>query len=417
MYVYMGAKPWLLIGDPYLAHELLSINGSATADRPFQLFTHEYFAQDRGINFCNPSSQWSTTRGAVLRLIGPKSILPIRAIVESEINEFIEGILSSGDNQIDILQPLELSVMNALLRITVGKRASTVEDPFFINIRAALHEGFTYSDIMKDMNTFFPIFPILDYLFHRPQMERFVRDKFIPMYDKLIKEALENDGNCIAKELHQLDYMDEMAVIVTITWNVVMLCCHVDVQNTLQKEIDTFITMFKRLPTFDDRDHFSHLISFQKECIRYRPFTITGLHHETTKDVSCRGYYIPKGTTIASNMRAMHMSPDIFDDPETFKPDRLIHHLKPMSALVNAAVQDRDLYIFGWGRRTCIGAHLAEMQMFTILVNLLAQCVIEPAIDQDQIPRLPNPDNLNDYASLVMPQGTVVRIRKRPITP
>ncbi|KAI9492551.1 cytochrome P450 [Zychaea mexicana] len=133
------------------------------------------------------------------------------------------------------------------------------------------------------------------------------------------------------------------------------LCCHHEAQHKLREEVDQFIAENERLPTMQ----LPHLISATKECMRYRPIASPfGILHETTEDLLCRGYFIPKGTSIAYNMRAMHESPDVYDDPDKFIPNRFLNRLKPMSALANGPIHERDHYNFGWGRRTCPGIHL-----------------------------------------------------------
>ena len=64
MKVYMGVKPWILLGDASLAHEILSQNGGVTSNRPFQHYTHKLYSRNRGIIFPNPSDEWNKTRTA-----------------------------------------------------------------------------------------------------------------------------------------------------------------------------------------------------------------------------------------------------------------------------------------------------------------------------------------------------------------
>lgn len=38
MKIYVGVQPWIVLGDPYLAHEILAVNGSVTSNRPYLTF-------------------------------------------------------------------------------------------------------------------------------------------------------------------------------------------------------------------------------------------------------------------------------------------------------------------------------------------------------------------------------------------
>ena len=42
------------------------------------------------------------------------------------------------------------------------------------------------------------------------------------------------------------------------------------------------------------------------------------------EDTTLRGFFIPKGTTIFANFYAHHRNPEIFPEPETFKPERFL---------------------------------------------------------------------------------------------
>lgn len=42
--VYFGVQPWIMISDPNIAHELFSTKGSVTSGRPWQLYSHQYYA-------------------------------------------------------------------------------------------------------------------------------------------------------------------------------------------------------------------------------------------------------------------------------------------------------------------------------------------------------------------------------------
>lgn len=64
-----------------------------------------------------------------------------------------------------------------------------------------------------------------------------------------------------------------------------------------------------------------------------------------------RGNIIEKGTTIVGNMRALHTSTELFEDPEEFKPERFLGRpALTMFSEANGNVQDRTNFIFGFGR-------------------------------------------------------------------
>ncbi|KAI9253384.1 cytochrome P450 [Phascolomyces articulosus] len=430
MLVYMGVKSWYILGDPYLAHEVFCTNGSITSNRPFQTYTHQYYSQERGIIFPNPSDNWNKTRAAVLQWITPKNVSKMNHLLEPEADKLVEHLLdltTSQGGHVDIIKPLQLAAMNVILTMGFGKRASSMEDPTFKAIISNIENGLVHANIIRDMGTFLPLFSFVDRLF-QPGMRRFAQEDTIPLYTGLINEALATDVHCLAKHLSQLDHMDDLAMAVTMSdtiaagsdtiaittaWSIIILCCYQDIQKSLQEEVDQFITTHKRLPLFDEREQLPHLVSFQKESMRFRATTPFGLLHETSKDLICRDYFIPKGATIVSNMQAINMNPDVYDDPKQFLPERFLDKLKPMYASANAAVHERDHFNFGWGRRTCPGSFLAEVEIFYILARLLAKTKIEPTLDQEGQPNYPDLNALNEVGTVNLPKDTTVCITKR----
>lgn len=64
----------------------------------------------------------------------------------------------------------------------------------------------------------------------------------------------------------------------------VILCNHPKEQRQLQAEMDAFTEKYKRLPKFEERDHFPLLNSTQKECMRMRCVSPLGLARFVVKD-------------------------------------------------------------------------------------------------------------------------------------
>lgn len=65
-------------------------------------------------------------------------------------------------------------------------------------------------------------------------------------------------------------------------------------------------------------------------------------------------YYVPPGTEVHTQAWTMHRNASIFPEPEAFRPERWE---KPTKAMTD------NFYAFGGGARSCIGMHLARMEM------------------------------------------------------
>ncbi|KAI9245377.1 cytochrome P450 [Phascolomyces articulosus] len=435
MKIYMGVQEWVMISDPLIAHEIFMTKGSVTSGRPYQLYTHEHYSiHQRGVAFPNPGKQWKKTRTAALDILAPKNVDKFAPILEFESDFIVKHLLSAtlANGSVEVIKPFQAAAMNVVLTTALGKRATSLQDPLFKKIIHTVDTGMKLAGAAEDMSTFLPIVAILDVIFRKERrMREFITTKRNPLFRGLIKEALEGDVDCLVKSLYECkeEYdLDDDAILVTIndiiaagadtiavslSWAMVILCHHPEVQQQLRDEIDAFIKVHGHVPTFKDRDEVPFLISVQKECMRYRPTTPFGLLHEATEDLECRGYFIPKGTVLGSNMYAMHWDPEVYPEPEKFVADRFMDNTKTMFASANTRIENRDHYNFGWGRRICPGIHLAEVQMFNVMVRIIAKSVILPILGADGEPILPDLNGARDAGLVLQPLTDNVRIIER----
>ena len=82
---------------------------------------------------------------------------------------------------------------------------------------------------------------------------------------------------------------------------------------------------------------------------------------------------IPKGTHVVINLWAIHHDEALWEEPEQFKPSRFLDETG--NKLVN---KDR-LMAFGFGKRSCLGESLANLEMFLHTVGILQRFKVEAA--------------------------------------
>ncbi|KAL8591595.1 hypothetical protein ACOMHN_030481 [Nucella lapillus] len=81
-------------------------------------------------------------------------------------------------------------------------------------------------------------------------------------------------------------------------------------------------------------------------------------------DTVVDGYRVPAGYSVLYMTHAAHRDPSVFSSPEVFRPDRWND---------TKALSDDNLFVFGQGRRNCLGEHLTRYIMQSIVRHLL-QC-------------------------------------------
>lgn len=99
-----------------------------------------------------------------------------------------------------------------------------------------------------------------------------------------------------------------------------------------------------------------------KETLRLRP-VFPMVARSVKKPLELGEYTIPAGVTIMPNIALLHRRPDIYPEPDTFRPERFLE--KPPGAYAWIP--------FGGGIRRCIGASFSMLEMHVVLSTLLAR--------------------------------------------
>src|SRR5581483_2644947 len=107
-----------------------------------------------------------------------------------------------------------------------------------------------------------------------------------------------------------------------------------------------------------------------KEALRIRP-VIPGIGRVVKREpFALNGYRIPPGVEINPSIRMLHRSPELYPDPDAFRPERFLADDAP----------DTYTWIpFGGGTRRCLGASFAQMEMRTVLRRVLQRTARRPA--------------------------------------
>ncbi|KAJ7135500.1 cytochrome P450 [Mycena crocata] len=153
-----------------------------------------------------------------------------------------------------------------------------------------------------------------------------------------------------------------------------LMSLHPDIQKQAQAEIDQVVGRDARLLTVDDQKSLPYVTAVLKEILRWAPVAPLGLKHRVTKDDVYDGHLIPEGTIVIANIWAITHDSEIYPQPAVFDPTR---HLGE-----NPQPDPFD-FVFGYGRRVCPGATLAEESMFLAMSNILAAFNISKALDSE----------------------------------
>ena len=100
-----------------------------------------------------------------------------------------------------------------------------------------------------------------------------------------------------------------------------------------------------------------------EETHRVRPMMPIGGARKLTAPLQIRHYNLPAGTTVVNGLYLVHRRPDIYPEPEKFKPERFL----------GKRIDPYQWTPFGGGIRRCIGMHFAMFEMKVVLATVLQQ--------------------------------------------
>ncbi|KDQ14757.1 hypothetical protein BOTBODRAFT_32517 [Botryobasidium botryosum FD-172 SS1] len=187
------------------------------------------------------------------------------------------------------------------------------------------------------------------------------------------ENASEEDIKWVSGTLYAAGADTTAAVLATF---ILAMTIFPEAQKKAQQEIDRVIgSNSGRLPTLEDREDLPYVESIWKETLRWLPVTPLGAPHLVTEDDTYGGYYIPAQSTVLANIWAMSRDETTYADPDRFWPERY-------EGEKGKDVLDPRLFVFGFGRRTCAGAHFAESSLFMAISCILATFDISKARDE-----------------------------------
>lgn len=163
-----------------------------------------------------------------------------------------------------------------------------------------------------------------------------------------------------------------------LNWTWMLLAQHPEVEARLHAELDSVLG--GRTPTLADLKTLPYTEMVIKESLRLYPpaWTYSRL---ALKDVEVAGYSIAAGTTVGINAYAAHRDPQLWEEAESFIPERFDPD--------NADQLPRHAYVpFGGGPRICIGYAFAMMEAQLMLATIASRyrLVLSPGQTVEMLP-------------------------------
>ncbi|KAG2033763.1 cytochrome P450 [Suillus americanus] len=374
-------KKIVYIGRYKAAVDIMEHQGKLVADRPLMISAE---ISSGGMSFGNVpfGDRLHRMRRALHSYLQPKAAKAYQPLQMSHAKNIVVGILDDPHN---LQRHVITYAATTIMKIAYGKNTPTsATDPKILEVNQLVKT----SRAVQHHDTYLvDSIPWLKYLpwYGRDLKLRFEKSKKLHTSDlNRVKEQMHNNedvGPSFTKYMlensHLYGFTEiEIAFLAgsflkagshttsnTMCTVLMAAACFPEEQAIVQAELDAVIGRH-RAPTFADQKSLPRLQAFISEALRWRPPVPDGLAHQTIKDVIWENYCIPAGTTVYGNIWSICQDPDVFPEPDMFKPQRWIDDQGILR-------DDIKLFVFGFGRRVCPGQHVASRSVFITALLIL----------------------------------------------
>ncbi|NWZ65912.1 CP4V2 protein, partial [Acrocephalus arundinaceus] len=184
-----------------------------------------------------------------------------------------------------------------------------------------------------------------------------------------------------------------------INWVLYLLGRNPEAQKKVHRELDEVFDNTERFVTTDDLKNLRYLECVVKEALRLYP-SVPMFARTLREDCCIKGYQIPRGANVLVLTYALHRDPEVFPDPEEFRPERFFPE--------NCKGRHPYAYVpFSAGPRNCIGQRFAQMEEKTLLALILRHFWVESC---------QKPEDLGLCGELILRpnNGIWIKLKRRP---
>ncbi|XP_074075209.1 cytochrome P450 2F2-like [Macrotis lagotis] len=368
-----------------------------------------------GIAFSN-GPKWHTLRtftmGALKDMgLGTRSL---EERIQEEADALCKELGQPRDTAFNPVQLLGNAVSNVICAVVFGRRYE-YEDPDFKTLLDLLNDNFKLmSSQWGQMYNMFP--SVMDWvpgphqqIFHNFELLRaFIYDQ-IWKHQKSRKTGEPRDFiDCFLDQIEKEKqdpwshfYMDSLVMTthnlfggtettsITLRYGLLILLKYPDVTRKAQEEIDRVVGR-DRAPCLEDRENLPYTNAVVHEIQRLISILPMGLPRAITHDTHFRGYFLPKGTHVIPLLVSAHRDSIQFKDPRCFDPSNFMDDK-------GAFRPNKAFMPFAPGKRMCLGAGLAQMEIFLFLTTILQRFKLSPVEkpeDIDLTPQCRGPGNV-----------------------
>jgi cytochrome P450 len=144
-------------------------------------------------------------------------------------------------------------------------------------------------------------------------------------------------------------------------------------------------------------DGHEYLTATVQEILRWRPVLSTSAPRLVKEPITIGGWTYPPGVGLLASAYLVHHDPNIYPDPYEFRPERFLESPPGVYTWLP----------WGGGRRRCLGARFAMLELETVLRTVLERCELTPGVSGPEVARRQN-------IAITPAAGALTVLRDRP---
>ncbi|PWY67490.1 cytochrome P450 phenylacetate hydroxylase [Aspergillus eucalypticola CBS 122712] len=422
--IQLGNIPVVVVNSAAAAKVLFGHNAQALSSRPEFYTFHKIVSNTAGTTIgTSPYSESLKRRrkGAASALNRP-SVESYISHLDVESRSFVDELYSygnGGEKPVDPMPMIQRLSLSLSLTLNWGVRVASQEEDLFAEITHVEEEISKFRSTTGNLQDYIPLLRLNPFNSNSKVAKemRDRRDRYLTALNRDLDDRMEKgihkpciQANVILDKEAKLNSEELISISLTmlsggldtvttlVAWSIGLLSQRPDIQEKAANAIQDMYGHDQPLCDPMDDQKCAYVAALVRECLRYFTVLRLALPRTSIRDVVYNGIVIPKGTVFFLNSWACNMDPEVWSDPEEFRPERWLEQ------------PDAPLFTYGMGYRMCAGSLLANRELYLVFMRTLNGFRIEPLGETDWHPVRGN----SDPTSLVaIPQRYKVRFVPR----
>ncbi|KAG2414159.1 hypothetical protein HFD88_003350 [Aspergillus terreus] len=422
--IQLGNIPVIVVNSAAAAKVLFGQNAQALSSRPEFYTFHKIVSNTAGTTIgTSPYSDSLKRRrkGAASALNRP-SVESYVSHLDVESKAFVAELLKYGDagkTPVDPMAMIQRLSLSLALTLNWGVRVASQEEELFDEITHVEEEISKFRSTTGNLQDYVPLLRLNPFSSNSQKAKemRNRRDRYLNGLNRDLDDRMEKgihkpciQANVILDKEAKLNAEELTSISLTmlsggldtvttlVAWSIGMLAKRPDIQEKAFKAIGEFYGQDEPMCDAHDDQKCAYVAALVRECLRFFTVLRLALPRTSIRDITYNGAVIPKGTVFFLNAWACNMDPEVWHDPEEFRPERWLEQ------------PDAPMFTYGMGYRMCAGSLLANRELYLVFMRTLNSFRIESDEDINWHPVKGN----SDPTSLVaIPQKYKVRFVPR----